>query len=117
MASTPSENNGSVSWIEEAGRQVDVIKRHGRLADLIAVAQPDVDGNLGSNTLKAALFHTGRPVMMCPPSDGVPDTLGENVTIAWNGSMESSRAVAMTHSLLLAAKTVTILAAHVRYET
>lgn len=104
-----SDGNANASWTEEQGKQVDVIKSHGRLADLIAVAKPDVDRNLGSNTLKAALFHTGRPVMMCPNAENIPDDLGANITIAWNGSTESARAVALTAGLLESAETVTIL--------
>lgn len=104
-------NTASASWVEEQGRQVDVIKRHGRLADLICVAKPDVDRNLGTNTLKAALFNTGRPVMMCPPSDHQPDPLCERIAIGWNGSMEASRAVAMTIGMIENAKEVFILTA------
>lgn len=101
----------SALWVEEQGRQVDVIKRHGRLADLICVAKPDVDRNLGSNTLKAALFNTGRPVMMCPPREEPPQSLCERVAIAWNGSIEASRAVALTSTILDKATSVTVLSA------
>ncbi|NND90192.1 MAG: universal stress protein [Granulosicoccus sp.] len=99
----------TTAWIEEQGRQVDVIKRHGRLADLICVAKPDVDRNLGTNTLKAALFNTGRPVMMCPPLDSAPERLCDHVAIGWNGSVEASRAVAMTLGVLEEASEVTVL--------
>ena len=108
----PNGSGACASWIEEAGRQVDVIKHHGRLADIIAVAQPDIDRNLGANTLKSALFHTGRPVLMCPPTDTAPKTLGEKITIAWNGSTEASRAViALTINIIERAHEVTILSA------
>jgi nucleotide-binding universal stress UspA family protein len=99
----------TVSFIEEAGRQVDVIKRHGRLADLIAVAKPDRDRNLGQNTLKSALFHSGRPVLMCPPAKSAPETLGAKVTIAWNGSAEAARALSQSREVLRAADKVWIL--------
>lgn len=112
MSDTPTGNEVSASFSEEAGRQIDVIKHHGRLADLVAVAKPDIDRNLGANTLKSALFHTGRPVMMCPePSGALPEILGKNITIAWDGSLEASRAVAMCLWLVRAAETVTILTA------
>ena len=101
----------TVAWLEESGRQVDVIKRRGRLAELIVVAKPDRDRNLGANTLKSALFHTGRPVMMCPPTDAPPATLGEHVSIAWNGSMEATRAVALARDVIDRAARVTILTA------
>jgi len=101
----------SASWVEEEGKQIDIIKHHGRLADLIVVAKPDRDRNLGTNTLKAALFGTGRPVMMCPPRDSEPGVLGDRVAIAWNGSVEAVRAVSLTHDLLARASAVTILTA------
>ena len=111
MADSALVEQASAEWIEEQGRQVDIIKRHGRLADLICVAKPDVDRNLGSNTLKAALFNTGRPVMMCPSRDIPPEVLCDKVAIAWNGSTEASRAVAATTGILEKASEVTILSA------
>ena len=110
MSEAPAEGGpASASWVEQQGRQVDVIKRHGRLADLICVAKPDVSRNLGTNTLKAALFHTGRPVMMCPPLEAPPEALCARIAIAWNGSMEASRAVALTLPLIEGADEVVVL--------
>ena len=79
-------------FIEYEGKQVDAVKQFGRLADLICVAQPDRSTKLGFNTLKSALFASGRPVMMCPHLDSVPEDLGRHVAIGWNGSLEASRA-------------------------
>ncbi|MFK7993916.1 MAG: universal stress protein [Granulosicoccus sp.] len=111
MSETALMGKASASWVEEQGRQVDVIKRHGRIADLICVAKPDVDRNLGANTLKAALFNTGRPVMMCPPRSSAPESLCEKIAIGWNGSAEASRAVALTMGIIESASQVTILSA------
>lgn len=102
----------TVAFVEERGRQVDVIKRRGRLADLIAVAKPDRDRNLGFNTLKAALFNCGRPVLMCPPrteTPGTPQALGARVALAWNGSAEAARALSLSIEVLRQADTVWIL--------
>ena len=109
MTEKPTGKSASSSWVEEPGRQVDVIKRHGRLADLICVAKPDVDRNLGFNSLKAALFNTGRPVMMCPHADTISENFGDTLSIAWNGSTEAARAVALTIGLIESASTVLIL--------
>jgi nucleotide-binding universal stress UspA family protein len=87
----------------------DVIRRTGRLADIVVVAKPDRDRNLGANSLKSALFHTGRPVLMCPPKHSVPADFSSHITIAWNGSLEASRAVATTLGLARSADKVTIL--------
>ena len=104
----PHGNTATVEFIEEEGLMVDIIKTHGRLADLIAVPKPDRDRNIGRNSLKAALFRTGRPVLMCPPSEPVA-ALGSSIAIAWNGSMEAARAVAQTTGLVEKADRVTIL--------
>ena len=101
----------SISWTEDSGRQIDVIRRRGRLTDLIAVPKPDRDRNLGANTLKSALFHTSRPVMMCPESEKLPKSLGARITIAWNGSLEATRAVAMNMDLIARAEDVVVLIA------
>lgn len=102
-------DSASAYWREAKGKQVDVIKAHGRLADIIVVAKPDRDRNLGANTLKSALFNTGRPVMMCPPRPDHPEHLCRHVTIAWNGSTEAARAVALTEDIIEAADEVTVL--------
>ena len=109
MTDKPDGKVATASWVEEEGRQVDVIKHYGRLADIICVAKPDVDRNLGANTLKTALFHTGTPVMMCPHAETPPKTLGDKITIAWNGSIEATRAVSLTMGIIAQASEITIL--------
>ena len=95
-------------FIEYEGKQVDAVRHFGRLADLICVPQPD-GPSMGANTLKTALFSSGRPVMMCPHADPVPTTLGDHVAIAWNGSLEATRAVGLSMALIRHARKVTIL--------
>ncbi|MEO0388653.1 MAG: universal stress protein [Pseudomonadota bacterium] len=99
----------TAAYVEEEGRQIDVLRRRGRLADLIAVAKPDRDRNLGFNTLRAAIFNANRPVLMCPPREEPPVEMGASVTVAWNGSAEAARAVHQTLSILAGADRVTIL--------
>lgn len=104
----PTGGRATVSFTEEPGRQVDMIRHIGRLADLIAVAQPDQTRKLGTNTLRAAIFYSGRPVMMCP-NQPAPASIGRRIAIGWNGSMEASRAMRMSMPLIRLADTVTIL--------
>jgi len=99
----------SASWREFTGKQAAVIGVEGRLADIVAVAQPDGEGGLGANTLESALFDTGRLVMMCP--DKMAERVGESVAVAWNGSTEAARAVALALPVLGTAKKVVILGA------
>lgn len=106
----PSDGKAvTASWHEHMGKQAVVVAVQGRLADVVAVAQPEVRAGLGINTLQAALFETGRLVLMCP--EQVPDSVGANVAVAWNGSAEAARAVALSLALMKKAKTVTVLAA------
>ena len=110
LAEPSDDDHVTVSFIEEEGRQIEVIRHHGLLSDMTAVAQPDLDRNIGTNTLQAALFSTGRPVMMCPEAKSkIPENLGQNIALAWDGSVESSRAVMQTLSLLKSAEQVTII--------
>ena len=105
----PDGTAATVTFTEEYGRMADVIAHNGRLADLIAVAKPDRDRNLGTNSLKSALFRTGRPVLMCPPDREPPAAFGARIAIAWNGSLEAARAIALTLDLARAATSVTVL--------
>ncbi len=97
----------SVTWREETGKQAKIIGVRGRLADVIAVAQPDHAQNLGMNTLESALLETGKLVLMCPPAP--VESVGARVAVAWNGSAEASRAVTTALPVLKAADAVTIL--------
>jgi nucleotide-binding universal stress UspA family protein len=99
-----------VAFVEEAGRMSEIVQHNGRLADLVVVSQPDRDRNIGTNTLKSALFRTGRPVLMCPRGTEPADDLGRRVAVAWDGSIEAARAVALTLELVGEAGTVTLLA-------
>jgi nucleotide-binding universal stress UspA family protein len=99
----------SASFSEAIGKQAEVVAIRGRLADVIAVAQPDRDLNLGFNTLEAALLETGKLVLLCPRAQ--VDHIGQHVAIGWNGSAEAARAVAAALPILLAADQVTVLSA------
>jgi nucleotide-binding universal stress UspA family protein len=58
-------------------------------------------------TLESALFESGRPVLIAPPTS--PRSLGSNVLIAWNRSTEQARAMAFAMPLLRLAERITIL--------
>lgn len=96
-------------FIEFEGKQVEAVRRYGRLADLICVPQPDQKLSLGINTMKSALFSSGRPVMMCPEQERVAGDFADHVAIGWNGSLEATRAVALAMPMIASAKHVTIL--------
>ena len=48
--------------------------------------------------LEAALFESGRPVLIAPPE--APKTIGRNVLVSWNGSTEQAHTNAFAMPLL-----------------
>lgn len=105
----PEPNTPTASWTEYVGKQADAVIHYGRLSDLICVPKPSRDEDLGFNTLKSALFSSGRPVMVCPNNDQVSDDMGQHVAIGWNGSLEAARAAALAMPLIETASKVTVL--------
>ncbi len=78
----------------------------GRLYDITVLARP---GGRGSRmtAFEAALFDSGRPVLMAPPRAGT--TFGTTVLIHWNCSTETARTIALAMPLLVKAKRVQFL--------
>lgn len=98
----------TATWREVMGKQATVVGLRGRLADLIVVARPDRDQNLGLNTLQAALLESGKLVLMCPPQPVA--SVGARIAVAWNGSREAARAMTAALPVLCKADSVAILA-------
>jgi nucleotide-binding universal stress UspA family protein len=98
----------SVAFEVATGAAPDIVGIRGRLADLIVTSRPRGD-DVPTQTavLDAALFDTGRPVLIAPAE--APSVIGENPVIAWNGSLEATRAVNGGMALLRLARTVTIV--------
>ncbi len=79
-----------------------------RVYDITIVGRPGVGrSEPRMTTLEAALFESGRPVLMAPPMP--PDDLGTNILIHWNASTETARVIYDALELLRAADTVTLL--------
>jgi len=100
----------SAGWSMDLGQADDVVARHGRRSDLIVLAKPTVVSRMRSNIhIGAALFETGRPVLLAPPT--ISHSMGRKVAIAWNDSAEASRAVAAAMRIINCADEVVILTA------
>jgi nucleotide-binding universal stress UspA family protein len=97
----------SAEWREEAGRQNAVVGAFGRVFDLIVVERPAKLASLAEATLEDALFESGRPVLMAPPT-ALP-TIGDCVLVAWNASTETARTVGFSMPLLQRAKSVQVV--------
>jgi nucleotide-binding universal stress UspA family protein len=84
------------------------IGEYGRVFDLIVVGKPADDINVPRRkTFEAALFDSGRPVLIVPPE--MSQTLGRSIAIVWNGSSETARTVALAMPLILLAQDVIVL--------
>ena len=59
------------------------------------------------STLEAALFESGRPILIAPPDP--PRSARRHVVIAWNGSTETARAIAFAMPFLHQAQRVVVL--------
>ena len=98
----------SWTWLDTAPSGHDFVGSYGRVFDSIVLARPGEEWQSPSMvTLEAALFESGRPVVIAPPAS--PRLLGKNVLIAWNCSTEQARATAFAMPLLRLAERVTVL--------
>ena len=105
---SPAPGEVSASFVEEIGRVSEVVGRMGRLTDIVVITKPDEESLLDeAETLNAALFETGKPVLVVPP---VPvSSIGQRLAIAWDGSTEAARAVSAALPLIEQADKAVIL--------
>jgi len=98
----------SYAWVRSGGQFDPFIGSYGRVFDLIVLGRPGrAPQNPRMAPLEAALFESGRPVLIAPPTP--PKQLGRNVLVAWNGSTEQARTNALAMPLLRGADEVTVL--------
>ena len=110
LAAPGVASGATTSWREDVGAEDEVVGRRGRLADLIVVHQPASEGNIVPTvSFEAALLDTGRPVLAVPSSGNTARMTEGPVLVAWNGSVESARAIWAAIPLLAAAPRVCIL--------
>lgn len=71
----------------------DILMQMGGAYDLLIVPRPvaGIDGGT-EDLVNAALFYTGRPVLIVPPE--LPHAIGRRVLLAWNRSPQAARALA-----------------------
>lgn len=108
--SPPSGDGGSATLVQRVGREDELTAAQGRLADLIVATRPTEHSEATlTMTINAALFETGRPVLVAPPT--APQTIGKKIAVSWNGSAEASRAVAAAMPLISRSDGVVIMTA------
>jgi nucleotide-binding universal stress UspA family protein len=98
----------SSGWRQDGLMEDAFLGAYGRVFDLVVVGRPDgSNGQTRLSTVEAALFETGRPVLIAPTT--APRSLGETAVIAWNRSTETARAVLGSMPLLRKARRIVVL--------
>ena len=94
-AATP-QHHVAARFVHRSGVIADIVAHEGRLSDLIVmsrgIAAPETSED--PNVL-AALFDTGRPVVLLPATQHptIMPWQDRNVAVAWDGSLEAARAL------------------------
>lgn len=109
VGDAPATGKGpSAGWREVEGREAATVGEYGRLFDLIIIGQQgDDERGEVTATVEAALFESGRPVLLAP-SEPVK-ALGRTIVIAWNGSTETARTIGLGMPFIEAAEKVVVL--------
>ncbi|MED5549664.1 MAG: universal stress protein [Pseudomonadota bacterium] len=91
---------------EFVGLPEAALAQEGRLSDLVVMALPDGDSARHQlSAIKIAACESGRPLLLLP-AGRAPDAPLDKAMIAWDGSLEASRAVAGSLPLLEMASSV-----------
>ncbi|MGI9315980.1 MAG: universal stress protein [bacterium] len=107
-----SQEEVSLSFHHEIGNKREALVHWARLFDTTAVMRPSkTKGRLGralyGNALESIMLQSGKPVLMIPPDWEAHQA--QNAVVAWNHSLEASRALAMTIPWLVQMNKVTVI--------
>ncbi|TAD87386.1 MAG: universal stress protein [Alphaproteobacteria bacterium] len=111
LSAHPAPGEAGAEYLEQDGAASTVIGTVGRVFDLLVIAKPQPKRSAETEILfETALFETGRPVLMLPEGVAAPKP-GGVVAIAWNGSEETARTIALGLPLLAGADRVVVMEA------
>jgi nucleotide-binding universal stress UspA family protein len=100
--------NGKMEWIGDSPLDDVGLGSLSRVFDITVVGRPNASRGIPRmTTLEAALFDSGRPILIVPPE--LKGDFGKNVVISWNCSTESSHTIATALPVLKKAEKVTVL--------
>ncbi len=104
----PAASAYSWAWPFTDPAEDSFIGNRGRVFDLIALGRPGSSAqNPRMAPLEAALFESGKPVLIVPPT--APKSIGRNVLVSWNRSTEQAHTNAFALPILRLAEQVTVL--------
>jgi nucleotide-binding universal stress UspA family protein len=91
------------TWPED-----DFVGHYARAFDITVLGRPSNEANQPRPpTVEAALFESGRPVLLVPPTP--PSTLGTTAVVAWNRSTETARTIALATPQLTRAQRIVVV--------
>ena len=120
LTDTPQSEAGvSISSHHEFGQKRELLIEWSRLFDTTAVMRPESrKGILGrrlyGDDMETILLYSGRPTLIVPPEWNAHKA--QHAVVAWNNSLEASRALAMTLPWLVEMKRVTVVVSRKRQE-
>jgi nucleotide-binding universal stress UspA family protein len=95
-------------WNEGEGANVEaIVAERGKTADLVVLVRPAE--HEGKEALHAAIFDTGRLLLLVPPSRAAAQSFGRHIAIAWKASDQAARAVTAAVPWLRRAERVSLL--------
>ena len=98
----------AADWMELQGSGAIALAEMARVFDLSLMHRTVPENSTEwRTTCETVLFEGGRPLLLI--SDELPTHFGENVVIAWNGSSETARTIAMSKSILVNAREVSVI--------
>jgi nucleotide-binding universal stress UspA family protein len=105
-AEPPPGKRPTVAFQAESGIARNRLTEAGRVADLTLMLRPEIAPADTSADFETFLFETGRPVLLVPAKgDG---KLYQHIMVAWDGSLEAARAVALAMPFLEEAEKVSV---------
>lgn len=105
---TANGSGPSQAWSGEHSLGDSQVASYARVFDVTVLGRPGSErGDPRMATAEAALFESGRPIMLAPPKP--PSSFGDTIVISWNQSTETARATAFAMPLLKKAKKVVVL--------
>ncbi len=108
LGTPDGEDKPSISWITKIGREDEIVSSGGRISDMTVMARPKSDTERPSlMTLHAAIFETGKPILIVPPE--ASEQIGRRILVTWNGTSEASAAVSAAIPFLKEAEAITVL--------
>ncbi|MCW0181162.1 universal stress protein [Zavarzinia sp.] len=103
----------SLSFGTMVGAPERLVGRRARLADVAVIARTPASVSRGeTDSLNGALWSSGRPVLFVPgigKGDAAPGRKPSRILVAWNGSLEATRALTAAMPLLVDARQVDVV--------